>query len=114
MVADKWGRIIHISSKGGVEGAPGTIAYSTSKTALIGMSNVLAQEYARFNISSNVLVLGIFETGLFLKLEETQKQKVLAQTSSRKVGSATNIINAIKFIIESGYVNASSINIDGG
>lgn len=114
MISDKWGRIIHISSRRGFDGAPGTIAYSTSKTGLIGMSNVLAQEYARFNISSNVLVLGIFEAGLFLELSETEKKKILEKVPSKKPGDPVDISNAIKFIINSGYVNASTINIDGG
>ena len=114
MIADKWGRIIHISSRRGFDGAPGTIAYSTSKTGLIGMSNVLAQEYARFNISSNVLVLGIFETGLFLELSETEKKKILGKIPSKKPGDPIDISHAIRFIINSGYVNASTINIDGG
>lgn len=114
MIAEKWGRIIHISSRRGFEGASGTIAYATSKTGLIGMSKVLAKEYARFNISSNILVLGTFETGLFHDLSEAEKQRILDQIPSKKFGDLTNITNAVEFVIKSGYVNASTINIDGG
>jgi len=114
MIAEKWGRIIHISSRPGFEGAPGTIAYATSKTGLIGMSKVLAKEHARFNISSNILVLGTFETGLFHDLSEAEKQRILDQIPSKKFGDLTNITNAVEFVIKSGYVNASTINIDGG
>ena len=39
------------------------------------MSRVLGKEYARFKITSNVLVLGAFETGLFLSLSDEQKDK---------------------------------------
>jgi 3-oxoacyl-[acyl-carrier protein] reductase len=113
MIAEKWGRIIHISSHRGLEGAPGTIAYATSKTGLIGMSKVLAREYARFNITSNVLVLGAFETGLYYNLTEIEKQLILDKIPAKKFGDLTNISNAVEFIIKSGYVNASTINIDG-
>src|SRR3989338_2537210 len=58
MIKEQWGRIIHISSLGGIQGSTGTIAYSTTKTGLMGMSRVLAKEYARFNITSNVLIIG--------------------------------------------------------
>jgi len=114
MIKERWGRIIHISSRGGIDGTPGTIAYSTTKTGLIGMSRVLAKEYARFNITSNVLVLGTFETGMFLKLRDEIRKKILNQIPSKAFGKVSNIANAIEFLIKSEYVNGSSINIDGG
>jgi NAD(P)-dependent dehydrogenase (short-subunit alcohol dehydrogenase family) len=40
MISDDWGRIIHISSIAGMKGVQGTIAYSTAKTGLLGMSKV--------------------------------------------------------------------------
>lgn len=114
MIKERWGRIIHVSSRGGIEGAPGTIAYSTSKTGLIGMSRVLAKEYARFNITSNILVFGTFKTGMFLKLRDDVKERILNQIPSKTFGKVSNIANAIEFLIKSEYVNGSTINIDGG
>ena len=38
MLEEKWGRIISLSSIRGMSGAKGAIAYSTSKSALLGMS----------------------------------------------------------------------------
>ena len=64
MIREKWGRIIHLSSIAGLRGEVGTLAYSTSKSGLIGMSRVLAKEYGRFNVTSNVLALGYFDNGL--------------------------------------------------
>jgi NAD(P)-dependent dehydrogenase (short-subunit alcohol dehydrogenase family) len=114
MISDRWGRFVHISSRGGMEGNPGTIAYSTSKAGLVGMSRVLAKEYARFNITSNILVLGAFETGMYLKLPDELKREILDRIPSRSLGNVSNIVNAIDFLIKSEYVNASVINIDGG
>ena len=114
MIRERWGRIIHISSVGGMRGAPGTIAYSTSKAGLIGMSRVLGKEYARFNITSNVIALGTFETGMFLELPDDQKEMILNQIPSRTFGKVSNIANAVDFLIKSEYVNASVITIDGG
>ena len=114
MISDRWGRFVHISSLGGMEGDPGTIAYSTSKAGLVGMSRVLAKEYARFNITSNILVLGAFETGMYLKLPDDLKKEILDRIPSRSLGNVSNIVNAVDFLIKSEYVNASVINIDGG
>jgi 3-oxoacyl-[acyl-carrier protein] reductase len=113
MVKDNWGRVIHIASQGAIDGDVGTIAYSASKSGIIGMSRVLAKEYAKFNITSNVLVLGAFETGLFLKLSDEQKKNIQKKIPSKKLGDSSNIVNAIDFLIKSEFVNGSTINIDG-
>ena len=113
MIRENWGRIIHISSLVGIEGTRGTIAYSTSKTGLMGMSRVLAKEYAQFNITSNVLVLGYFEVGLINTLPDEEKKRIIKQIPSGKLGSVSNIANAINFLMKSEYANGSAIHIDG-
>ena len=77
MTKEKWGRVIHIISSG--LGDVGTLTYSTSKFALVGMSQTLAREYARFGITSNVLQLGYFPTGMWNKLTDDKKKELLYQ-----------------------------------
>lgn len=112
MTKEKWGRIIHIISSG--LGDVGTLVYSTSKFALVGMSQVLAREYAKFGITSNVLQLGYFETGMWHKLKDEKKIELLNQIPSKELGNVQNIVNAIEFIIKSDYLNGSVIQLDGG
>ena len=114
MMREKWGRIIHFSSAAGLHVAPGTLAYSTSKTALLGMSRVLATEYGRFGITSNVLINGYFDTGMFRKLDEKIQKKLIESIPSRRLGSLSNIVNAVEFLMKSDFVNGSTIDIDGG
>ena len=114
MIAEKWGRIIHISSIAGIRGVPGTIAYSASKTGLLGMSRVLAKEYGRFGVTSNVIMPGYLNTGLIETLKEEDQRKILAEIPSKQLGDPINVVNAIKFLIDSDYVNGSVIPVDGG
>ena len=114
MIEEKWGRIIHVSSVSGMRGVPGTFAYSTAKTGLLGMSRVLANEYARFGITSNVLVPGYFNTGLIDTLSEKARKKIMDAIPSGRLGDPANIVNAVEFLMKSEYVNGSAINIDGG
>ncbi|MDP7182446.1 MAG: SDR family NAD(P)-dependent oxidoreductase [Alphaproteobacteria bacterium] len=114
MIAEKWGRIIHLSSVVGTNGVPGTLAYSASKTGLQGMSAVLAREYARFNITSNILVLGYFEVGLIETLSEEQRKDIVARIPGKKLGAVSNIAEAVAFLVRSDYTNAAVINLDGG
>jgi 3-oxoacyl-[acyl-carrier protein] reductase len=114
MMEEKWGRVIHISSVAGMRGMPGTLAYSTAKTGLLGMSRVLSNEYARFGITSNVLVPGYFNTGLIETLSDKVRNKILDSIPSKRLGDPLNIVNAVEFLMKSEYVNGSTIHIDGG
>ena len=114
MMKSKWGRVIDISSTGGLAGEKGTLLYSASKNASLSMMKVLSQEYGAFNITFNSLLLGNFDVGLFKLLKQDIKNEILKKIPSKKTGNIINIYNAIKFLINSDYVNGSSIKIDGG
>ena len=113
MIQNKWGRFIHISSERGIRGSTGSTAYSASKSALHGFSRSLAKEYARFGITSNVISLGYFDSGLYRKLSKDMQKSFVAGVPSKKLGSAEDISHAIKFIVSSEYTNGSVITIDG-
>ena len=78
------------------------------------MSRVLANEYARFGITSNVIILGYFNTGLIETLSEKMRNKIIGSIPSGHLGEPKNIVNAIDFIMKSEYANGSSISLDGG
>jgi|TARA_B110000238_G_scaffold193255_1_gene229479 NAD(P)-dependent dehydrogenase (short-subunit alcohol dehydrogenase family) len=114
MIEKRWGRVISISSTGGMRGDKGTFLYTTSKHASLGMIKSMSKEYGKYNITFNTINLGNFNYGLFTKLSKNKKQKLLSSVPSNKTGDIENIQNAINFIIKSNYVNNSEISIDGG
>ena len=114
MIRDNWGRIIHISSVVGMNGTPGTAAYASSKTGLIGLSRVLAKEYARFGVTSNVLCLGYFEVGLIESLDEGAREEIRLRIPSRNFGKVSDIANAVRWVMQAEYLNGAQINMDGG
>ena len=62
---DKAGHVVNISSMGGVQGSvkfSGLSAYSSSKGALISLTEMLAEEYKEQGPSFNVLALGAVQT----------------------------------------------------
>ncbi|MDT0558440.1 SDR family oxidoreductase [Ichthyenterobacterium sp. W332] len=59
------GHVVNISSMGGVQGSlkfPGLAAYSSSKGAVITLTELLAEEYKESGPSFNVLALGAVQT----------------------------------------------------
>ncbi len=62
---EKGGHVVTISSMGGVQGTmkfAGLSAYSSSKGAVITLSELLAEEYKEMGIAFNVLALGSVNT----------------------------------------------------
>ncbi|WP_295524611.1 SDR family oxidoreductase [uncultured Pseudacidovorax sp.] len=65
MIPKKTGRIINIASIAGLNGNPigmKTLAYNTSKTAVIGFTRTLAAEWGRHGINVNAICPGFFRT----------------------------------------------------
>jgi NAD(P)-dependent dehydrogenase (short-subunit alcohol dehydrogenase family) len=61
----KGSHVVTISSMGGIQGSlkfPGLAAYSSSKGAVITLSELLAEEYKEQGIAFNVLALGAVQT----------------------------------------------------
>ena len=61
----KGSHVVSISSMGGIQGSmkfPGLAAYSSSKGAVITLSELLAEEYKEQGIAFNVLALGAVNT----------------------------------------------------
>jgi len=114
MVKNNFGRIFFLSSSEALKGAPGTSSYTASKAGIIGLSKVVSNEYAKFNITSNVLNLGAFDTGLYKKLNANIKKQILLSIPSKKLGTLKNISQCINFLIKSEFVNGSVIDINGG
>lgn len=62
---ERGGHVVTISSMGGIQGSskfPGLAAYSSSKGAVITLSELLAEEYKDTGIAFNVLALGAVQT----------------------------------------------------
>jgi NAD(P)-dependent dehydrogenase (short-subunit alcohol dehydrogenase family) len=62
---NKIGHTVNVSSMGGIQGSvkfPGLAAYSSSKAALICLTELLAEEYKETDMAFNCLALGAVQT----------------------------------------------------
>lgn len=88
----KDGHVVNISSMGGVQGSvkfPGLSAYSSSKSAILTLTELLAEEYKETGPSFNALALGSVQTemleeafpGLKAPLSATEMAKYIVDFS---------------------------------
>ena len=81
-IINKSGHVVNISSMGGVQGSSkfsGLSAYSSSKGALITLTELLAEEYKKTGPSFNVLALGAVQTKMLEKAFPGYKSNISAK-----------------------------------
>lgn len=84
----KDGHVVNISSMGGVQGSmkfPGLAAYSSSKGALITLTEVLAEEYKESGPSFNVLALGAVQTEMLAEAFPGYQAPVTAEEMAQYI-----------------------------
>jgi 3-oxoacyl-[acyl-carrier protein] reductase len=116
MCANKWGRIINITSVAGVLGGYGQTSYGAAKAGLISLAKSAALEGARFNITVNCVLVGIAATDAYAKLPETVREKVEKKTAIGRPADPQEIANAVAFLAsdEAKYMTGAVMNMLGG
>lgn len=116
MMKARWGRIISISSIVGVTGNPGQTNYAASKAGMIGFSKSLAYEVASRGITVNVVAPGFIQTQMTDVLTDEQKDKLLVNVPSGRLGSSSEVAAAVSYLAseEAGYVTGSTLHVNGG
>jgi NAD(P)-dependent dehydrogenase (short-subunit alcohol dehydrogenase family) len=114
MRAQGYGRIINFSSVVAQVPVPGVSAYAASKAALWGLTRSLVAENASKNITVNNLNLGYFDIGIIREVPEAFQQTIKGRIPAGSFGTPEDIYRAIRFIVETGYLNGAGLNLNGG
>ena len=116
MMKARWGRIISIGSVVGSTGNPGQGNYAAAKAGIIGMSKALAYEVASRGVTVNVVSPGFIATAMTEKLNEDQKQAILSQVPSARMGTPAEVAAAVLYLAsaEAGYITGTTLHINGG
>ena len=108
-----YGRIINFSSVVAQTMVPGTSAYSASKAGLWGLTRSIAIENASQGITINNLNLGYFDIGMIKDVPPDYEKVLKEKLPNKSFGNPKDIINAVMFLIETDYINGTSIDING-
>ena len=116
MCANRWGRVINITSVAGVLGGYGQSSYSAAKGGLTSLSKSLALEGARFNITSNCVLVGISATDNHMQLPPEVREKIEKRTTPRRAATPEEIAGAIAYLAtdDAAYMTGAVMNMLGG
>jgi 3-oxoacyl-[acyl-carrier protein] reductase len=115
-LANGFGRFIFMSSIA-ANGMSGDVAYSASKAGMLGLSSALAKEYGRKGITSNALLMSLFETEMTLKeLSAKNREFYAAHCPAGRIGHVDEVAAAVLFLAGDGasFVNGQAIGVTGG
>lgn len=119
MIPRRSGKIINIASIAGLMGNPPqmtTIAYNTSKGALVNFTRALAAEWGKYKINVNAICPGFFPSKMSKGLLEKIEQQVLELTPLRRLGGEEDLKGTIVYLASeaSRHVTGQYIAVDGG
>jgi 3-oxoacyl-[acyl-carrier protein] reductase len=116
MMRRRFGRIINITSVVGVTGNPGQANYCAAKAGIIGLSKSLAQEIASRNVTVNCIAPGFIASAMTDKLNDKQKEAIMAAIPMKKMGAGADIAAAALYLASeaAGYVTGQTLHVNGG
>ncbi|SFD42922.1 3-oxoacyl-[acyl-carrier protein] reductase [Lentibacillus persicus] len=118
MIDQGHGKIINISSVGGLKPYKRIAPYTASKAAVIHLTKSLASEWARYGVIVNSIAPGLISTEINEEEFENEKwlNKVMKTIPMRKLGDPKDISNLGLYLASelSNYITGQTFPIDGG
>jgi len=116
MMAQKYGRILHIASIAGKEGNAGMLAYSASKAAVIGLTKVQGKEYAEYGITVNALAPAVIQTPLVDAMPEVQVKYMTDKIPMKRCGTLDEAANLVAYIVsaKNSFTTGFTFDLSGG
>jgi NAD(P)-dependent dehydrogenase (short-subunit alcohol dehydrogenase family) len=116
MIAQKQGSIINVVSIQAMEGMMTSVAYTSTKAALLGYAMSVSYDYGLHNIRINSLCPGPIQTRISAGPEDPHYAWQCDQTTLGRVGYPHEVAWAALFLAsdESSYVTGVTLPVDGG
>lgn len=115
MMINKYGRIANFTTVATPLKLEGEAIYAASKAAVITLTQILAREFAPFNITVNAIGPTPIETDLIRSVPKQKLDDLIQRQAIPRQGDFCDVSNAIDFFIrpESNFVTGQVIFLGG-
>ncbi|ANS84925.1 2-dehydro-3-deoxy-D-gluconate 5-dehydrogenase KduD [Vibrio scophthalmi] len=112
------GKIINIASMLSFQGGIRVPSYTTSKSGVMGVTRLMANEWAKHNINVNAIAPGYMATNntAALRADESRNKEILDRIPAGRWGKPADLAGPCVFLASnaSDYINGYTIAVDGG
>jgi NAD(P)-dependent dehydrogenase (short-subunit alcohol dehydrogenase family) len=109
------GVIINTASVAAEDGQIGQAAYSASKGGVLAMALPIARDLMNEGVRVNTILPGVFKTPMVAMMPPNVQDALGAQVPfPKRLGQPEEYANLACFLIESRYMNAAAVRLDGG
>ena len=109
------GCIVNTASVAAQDGQIGQAAYSASKGGVLAMALPIARDLMNDGIRVNTILPGVFKTPMVAMMPEHVQEALGAQVPfPKRLGKPEEYARLACFMIESPYMNAEAVRLDGG
>ena len=112
------GKIINIASLLSYQGGLTVPAYAASKSAVMGFTKSLANEWARFGVNVNGIAPGYMNTDMntAIKNDDTRNRQILERIPANRWGTPDDLVGTAIYLASpaSDYLHGCTIAVDGG
>jgi len=109
------GCIVNTASVAAEDGQIGQAAYSASKGGVLAMALPIARDLMNDGVRVNTILPGVFKTPMVAMMPENVQEALGAQVPfPKRLGKPEEYARLACFIVESRYMNAESVRLDGG
>lgn len=117
-IAQGGGKIINIASMLSFQGGIRVPSYTASKSAVMGLTRLMANEWAKHNINVNAIAPGYMATNNTAQLrdDEERSQEILGRIPAGRWGVPDDMMGPVVFLASSAsnYVQGYTLAVDGG
>jgi 3-oxoacyl-[acyl-carrier protein] reductase len=116
MLAQKYGRIVAISSVAGKEGNPNASAYSSAKAGVIALTKSLGKELAAENIAVNCITPAAAKTRIFEQMTQAHLDWMLSKIPRARFLQIDELASLAAWLVseENSFSTGAVFDISGG
>ncbi len=116
MVRQQGGSIINIASVQGLVGARNSVAYTSIKHGIVGLTRSVAYDYGPRNVRVNAICPGAITTRISPEPGSELYQRQISKTFLGRVGKPREVAYVALFLASdaASYVTGAAIPVDGG
>ena len=118
MVAERYGRMVFVSSVSGLLAHPHHAPYAAAKGGMNQMFRVMAREWARYGVTVNAVAPGYIETDLtrgYLD-KDNNRESLESLVPAERLGRPEEVADAVTFLASdrARFITGQILYVDGG